>query len=62
MDIKRKIEIVEQAVRSISQHSDEDAALLKAALGRVTEMVDAEVTALDARVAADIEAKLKGNP
>ena len=60
MDLKRKLEIVATAVQSISQHSDEDAAVVQAALAKVERMVAAERAALDERVAADIEAKLKG--
>lgn len=60
MDLKRKLEIVTIAVQSISQHSDEDAAVIRAALARVEDLVVAESSALQARVEADIETKLKG--
>lgn len=59
MDLKRKLEIVTTAVQSISRHSDEDAAVVQAALARVEAIVAGERKALEQRVAADIEAKFK---
>lgn len=57
MDLKRKLEIVTTAVQSISQHSDEDAAVVQAALAKVEQMVAGERQLLEQRVAADIAAK-----
>jgi hypothetical protein len=59
MDIKRKLEIVEQSIRSISTHEDEDAALRHAALDRVAAIVEREKAAVDAAVAERIEKTLK---
>lgn len=60
MNISQKLEIVAASVRSISRHNDEDAAVVQAALAKIDALVKAEREALDARVRADIEAKLKG--
>lgn len=58
MKLNRKLEIVEQAVKSITTHTDEDAAVRAAALDRVIDMAKAEKEALDAEVKAGIEAAL----
>lgn len=58
MDLKRKIEIVTEAVRSISTHSDEDAAVVTAALAKVSSIIDAERARLAAQVDEQIAAKL----
>lgn len=56
MDIKRKIEIVGQAVRSIAHHHDEDLAVREAALDQIQALVEAERTAARGRVQARIAA------
>ena len=58
MKLNRKLEIVWQAVKSISTHTDEDAAVRAAALDRVAEIVAAEKAALDAEVKAGIDSAL----
>lgn len=54
MDIPRKIEIADQAVRSISHHRDEDAAVRKAALDAVAALIERERAAIDAEIAERI--------
>lgn len=54
MDIKRKIEIVGQAVRSIAHHHDEDLAVREAALDQIQGLVEAERAAARQRVQARI--------
>jgi hypothetical protein len=51
MDIRRKIEIAEQAVRSISDHTDADSVVLLAALGRLKMSVEEKI----ADVTADVK-------
>lgn len=51
MDIKRKLEIVEQAIRSISDHRDEDAAVRQTAMERIRELVAGEQD----RIATDVQ-------
>ena len=58
MDIKRKLEIVEQDVRNITEHRDEDAALRLAALDRVIEIANNAKAQIQNEVAADIADKL----
>ena len=40
MDIKRKLQIVEKAIQSISQHDDADSVTILAALERVKTMAE----------------------
>jgi hypothetical protein len=42
MDLRRKLEIVDQAIKSISTHSDVDSAVVAAALDRIDTIVQAE--------------------
>ena len=49
MDINRKLQIVAQAVKSISTHDDADSVVLLAALARIGKMVDEESAAVRAR-------------
>ena len=60
MNIKRKVEIAEQSLRSISQHDDEDMAVRVAALDRVAAFVGSEKAAMQARVDAKIAASIGG--
>lgn len=60
MKIARKIEIAEQAVRSISMHDDEDAQLRLAALDRLEATIKAEREAIAKRLQAKIDAATKG--
>lgn len=46
MDIPRKVEIVGQAIKSISQHADESVEARGAALDAVVDMVEAERQAM----------------
>lgn len=62
MKLNRKLEIVDQAVKSISQHTDEDAAVRAAALDRISEMVKWEKAKLDDEVKAGIDAALAPEP
>lgn len=50
MNIKRKIEMAEQAIRSISQHDDADLTIRDAALAKLGATIAAERTAAQARV------------
>lgn len=58
MDIKRKLEIVDQDVRNITEHRDEDAALRLAALDRVIEIANNAKAQIQNEIAADIADKL----
>jgi hypothetical protein len=58
MDFQRKLELVEQSIRSISKADDMDAAVRTAALDRVDAFVKAEREAMAARVEAKIKAHL----
>lgn len=60
MDIKRKLEIVEQSIKSISTHRDEDSSVVKAALDRIASIATDAKAAIDAEVAARIEQTLQG--
>lgn len=62
MKLNRKLEIVSQAVKSISTHGDEDAAIRVAALDRVAAMVATEKEAVQAEVQAGIDAALAPEP
>jgi hypothetical protein len=53
MDIKRKLQIVEQSVKSISTHDDADSVVVLAALDRIVEMVGIEAQAVREKQAAD---------
>ena len=50
MDMNRKLELLDQSLKSIARHDDEDAAVRHAALDRVEAMVKAERAAMDKRV------------
>lgn len=54
MDISRKIEIADLAIKSISRHDDEDSIVLKAALTKVSNLIQAEVQGIDQRAAARV--------
>ncbi len=60
MDIKRKLEIVEQSIKSISTHRDEDSTVVKAALDRIVRIAEDAKQAIDAEVASRIEQTLQG--
>ena len=62
MKINRKIEIAEQAIRSISQHDDAELAMRDAALSRLVATIEAERTAAHARVQATIDEQLGKQP
>lgn len=49
MDINRKLQVVAQAIKSISTHDDADSVVLLAALGRVAKMVADESAAVRER-------------
>lgn len=54
MDIRTKLDYLDQHVRSISRHDDEDATIIRAALNQAKANIDAELLALDARLAARV--------
>jgi hypothetical protein len=54
MKLNRKIQIVEQALRSLTTHDDADVAVRHAALERIEAFIKAERAAMDARVKAKI--------
>lgn len=60
MKINRKIEIAEQAIRSISHHDDEDLAMREAALARLSKTIDAERVAANKRLQERIEEQMYG--
>ena len=62
MDIKRKIDLAEQHVRSISRHDDEDMAVRSAALAKVAQFIDAERKAMGERVQARIAVSVGETP
>lgn len=49
MDINRKLQVVSQAINSISTHDDADSVVLLAALDRVAKMVADQATAVRER-------------
>lgn len=61
MDIKRKIEIVQQAVASISDHGDADSVVLLQALELVQQDVAQKMVAVRERAAAQAREAL-GKP
>lgn len=56
MDIKSKIQIVDRAIKSISQHDDADSVVLLAALDKITTMVSQQVEAVKAKQAIAAQA------
>jgi len=60
MDMKRKIEIAETAVRSISEHADHDSVVLLAALDKVGEIVQREKDMVVSRQKYALDAALNG--
>jgi hypothetical protein len=54
MNITRKIEIVEIALDSLTQHHDADGAVRAAALNRIKEQCDLGVAAITAEIDAKI--------
>jgi hypothetical protein len=56
MNLAQKLPIAYAAINSISRHDDEDAAVRLAFLAQVEAHVKAEREAIDARVAARVEA------
>lgn len=54
MNFQRKIELVQQGIRGISQADDEDTLMRAAALDRIDAFVIAEREAMSARVTAKI--------
>lgn len=54
MDLKKKLEVVGAAVRSISTHSDEDSSIVKAALDQVVAMIEDEKVKIDVATAKRI--------
>ena len=55
MKIQRKLEIAEQAIRSITTHDDEDAAVRDAALKRLEAFIESERQAAAERVQKKID-------
>lgn len=58
MKLNRKLDYVFTAVKSISDHTDDDGAVRAAALDRVIAFVTEEKARIDAAVKAEIEAAL----
>lgn len=58
MDIRRKIEVAQQAIRSISTHDDADLAVRNAALDKLGATIEAEREAAQGRVQGTIDAQL----
>jgi anti-sigma factor ChrR (cupin superfamily) len=58
MDIKRKLDIVEQSIVSISTHEDEDSKLREAALDHIIALAEREKKLIEEAVAARIEKTL----
>lgn len=56
MDIKSKIQIVDRAIKSISQHDDADSVVLLAALEKITTMVSQQAEAVKAKQALAAQA------
>lgn len=56
MDLSKKLEYADSHLKSISQHSDVDASVRKAALDRVIDMAQAQKAVIDAEVKAQVEA------
>lgn len=56
MNIKQKLEIVEKAVRSISEHDDADSVVVLTALGNVTKIAIREAEAVRAKQATAAKA------
>ncbi len=50
MDIKRKLELTSQAIKSISQHTDEESLVRLAALDEVVRQVNTERDAIRAEI------------
>lgn len=55
MDMKRKLEIAQRSIESISRHDDEDQAVRSAALDRLDAFVTSEREAMAKRVTDHIE-------
>jgi hypothetical protein len=59
MDMNRKLVVVELAIKSISQHDDEDVALRSHALDKAAKLIEAERKAMTDRVNARIAETFK---
>ncbi len=55
MNLHRKLEIATVAIRSISTHGDEDAAVIRAALDRIAALLADEHKAIEDRIAERID-------
>lgn len=60
MKLNRKLEIAEQAIRSISQHDDADLAMRQAALERLQGFIVTELEAAQERVQKKIAEQVVG--
>ncbi len=58
MDINRKLQIVESAIKSVTLHDDLDAAVRLHALDKMAAMLEAERHAIEERVQAAIDAEM----
>lgn len=58
MKLDRKVELVKQALRSLTTHDDADAAVRHAALDHLDAFIKAEREAMDARIAEKVAAVL----
>lgn len=59
MNIKRKLEIVHNAIRSVSEHTDEDADIVKAALDSIVSFCNSEKAEIDKDIQARIAETLQ---
>lgn len=62
MNINRKIELAEQALRSLTTHDDVDVAVRHAALDRINAFIQTEREGMNARVQAKIDAAVCDAP
>lgn len=58
MDLKRKLELCTQSIRSISRADDDDMAVRAAGLDAVQSLIDAEKRAMTDRVQSQIDTAL----
>lgn len=58
MDIRRKLELVSDSIRSISEHRDVDSVVRLAALDRVASIIASEREKVQAEVAAETAAHI----
>ena len=60
MNIKSKLAIAEQAIRSISTHDDADSAVVLAALDKITTIASEQADAVKAKQADAVRSEVQG--